>query len=299
MEVSSVHVPRRPRRRTLTCALWAALLPVLVAFRPPAAGELVRPRAVAGRLCSTRPEVHCRRLDLSDAPTLPTWRVHPGTETRASWTHDGSGGVYSPLPAALPLAVARANQFLPRPFNGKFEVWIFERIPYAAKILGSSLIVSAVDAVEADVEGRVCLLAHEIHHLALAADGFGKIPPPREQAALVALLAEGAATRVCGSRDLLLQGPLPAPAGPARAFAEVRRVLRGEAGDSSGVHSLFRSGKSGAVAGTWMIREVERRFGRQVWVELLDRPPAEAGRGFLELYLSTDPPAGLRLRSSD
>ncbi|MEE8583775.1 MAG: DUF5700 domain-containing putative Zn-dependent protease, partial [Acidobacteriota bacterium] len=188
--------------RALVCLLF--ILGHQVPFQDPGVRPGVRPEAVRGWTVNDFPEFRLSAARQGLAPSLPEWRLHGDPGRRQAH------GLFSAKPSALdemvgPLlerALAEANRYLPRVFSGPFRVWVFEGLPYAAKAVGSNVIVSNAAAVWADPARLEQLLAHEIHHVALFRSGFRPASDRPDDQILLGLLTEGVATWINASSGL-------------------------------------------------------------------------------------------------
>ena len=57
---------------------------------------------------------------------------------------------------------------------------------------------------------------------------------------------------------------------------------------------LFQQDKWGYYVGCWMIQQIEGKFGREAWLELLQIGLEDATQEMIRLYLLTDPPPEYR-----
>ena len=277
--------------------LLASLL-VLVWVSPPApinAQDYQIPQAQRGWKVLMGSKFEMVALPTETAPDLPRWVAHgPGSP--------GQGAIYSSLSEAfleermkevLKEAVRVVNDYLPNDFDHDFEFWIFGEIPYAAKTLDSHLLLSARLLQSEDRERLPLVLAHEIHHLALIKAGWpGSGLSPRDSL-LAGMLMEGTATwlsvesRLFPELDQILHDPQQLKA----SFDRVGQALEKATSDTpdKGI-DLFQQDKWGYYVGCWMIQQIEGKFGREAWLELLQIGLEDATQEMIRLYLLTDPP---------
>jgi len=260
-------------------------------------GEPVRPEARSGFEIRIGERLEIVPLPIEQAPRVPSWAPH-GVLTEHALDARADPALEGVLAAVVAQSLDDVSHHLPAPVRGQFAVWIFDRVPYAAKTLDADTVVLARRVVH-DEQYRTqlpCVLAHELHHLALIRAGFDQLAHTPEEMVLAGLMLEGIPTWMCVST-----GRFPEMAARmderslATAFAELRGVLDTRANGSLGVAGVFREHKPGYEVGAWMVARIEQTFGRERWLNLLREPLVDVPRRFLEAYLATAPPPELLL----
>ena len=287
----------RPFPRLVSASLF---LLVWAAFPGPVMAQDYRiPQALLGWDVIMGSELQLVALPKEAAPALPRWMAHgPESDPRDSTHASLSEPVLRErMKQVLDRAVGVVNDYLPHHFDHDFQLWIFQEVPYAAKTLDPHLILSARLLQSDDWERLPLVLAHELHHLALMKAGWLHPGQSARVSLLAGLLTEGSATWLSvGSRlfpelDQILQDPQQLGA----SFDRVSQALAGTDQDPTGSGGdLYQQNKWGYYVGCWMIQQIERQFGRQAWLELLEMPLEDAGQELIRLYLLTDPPPQYR-----
>ena len=114
---------------------------------------------------------------------------------------------------------------------------------------------------------------------------------------LAGMLMEGTATwlsveaRLFPELDQILHDPQQLKA----SFDRVGLALEKAASDTpdKGM-DLFQQDKWGYYVGCWMIQQIEGKFGRETWLELLQMRLEDATQEMIRLYLLTGPPPEYR-----
>ncbi len=273
------------------------LLAWMVFAVPAGAQDYLNPQARLGWKVVPGDELQLAALPREAAPALPRWRAHD-TESRVP---DGSSPSRSVLEERMKGALSRAievvNRYLPNDFDRDFELWIFREVPYAAKTLNPQVILSDGLIQSDDWERLPFVLAHEIHHLALMKSGWLHAGVSARNALLAGLLTEGTATwlsvesRLFPEMDQILEDREQL----AISFDQVRQALDKTDRDlSNSGQDLYQQSKWGYYAGCRVIQQIEERFGRKAWLQLLSMPLEEASQEMIRLYLLTEPPPEYR-----
>ena len=276
--LKDVFRPRADRRRAFGC-----LLPLLIAFHPQAnvawPDDVVIPEAVGGWEIRLEAGVEMNPLVLGGAPRLPSWVPHDIAAGRGAVTESEADGLDRVLLLAFRHGVEQVNGYLPRPIRGGFTLWVFDRIPYAAKTLDAETIVVSGRVIRSPRHrGQLpCLLAHELHHLALARRGFLRTSGAFDEMLLQGLIAEGTATWMCAA-----SGEFPEIVARVTdrqtlvtAFERVREVIRARP-DEQALDGLFPQHKFGYEVGAWMISRIRAALRTQ---RLARYPRREPRRG--------------------
>ena len=244
-------------------------------------------------------ELQLVALPREAAPALPRWITHgPEPHTPDSIRSSPPEPVLRErMKGAVEKAVEVVSDYLPDDFDHDFQLWIFREVPYAAKTLDPHLIISARIIQSEDWKRLPFVMAHEIHHLALMKSGWLHSGLSSRASLLAGLLTEGTATwlsvesRLFPELDQILQDPQQLKASFDRVSQALERANK-DSPDSG--DDLYQQNKWGYYVGCWMIQQIEKQFGREAWLELLEMSLEEAGQKLIELYLLTDPPPEYR-----
>ena len=239
-------------------------------------------------------------LPSTAAPTLPAWPTHdyrnPDDHSIPS-SSDSEQVLTEGMQQVLEGSIQIANGYLPQDVEGNFQLWIFKDIPYAAKTLNPQLILSVEVLSPENVERLPFVIAHEIHHLALMRTGFLKSHASVQTRILAGLLTEGIATWLSFSSGLFpeLDQIIQEPQQLRASFGQIRQALNRSASHVQAQQDdLYQHNKWGYYVGCWMIQQIEERFGRELWLGLLNKSPEEASKELVTLYLRTNPPSEYR-----
>ncbi len=263
------------------------------------AQELQRPQALVGWEIWMGEELRLVELPSKAAPLLPAWPLH-GTRNSSDlstlFSSDSEGTLTEKMKPILERALHIVKGYLPQDVEGNFQLWIFKKIPYAAKTLNPQLILSAEVLSPENRERLPFVIAHEIHHLALMRAGLLKSHPLAQTRILAGLLTEGIATWLSISSGLFpeLDQILQEPQQLKTSFGQIRSALKRSADAQAPEDDLYQQNKWGYYVGCWMIQQIEERFGREAWLVLLNKSAEEASRELVTLYLNTNPPAEYR-----
>ncbi|MBI4446858.1 MAG: hypothetical protein HY645_13255 [Acidobacteria bacterium] len=258
----------------------------------------IHPEVLLGWQVTVRSKVTLTRISTEGAPRLPSWEAH-GNRQEISWpvVDQQSGTLLErKLKTLLKEVLHKSNKYLSEEYRGNFKIWVFKNVPYTAKTLEDAIIVSAAPVLQ-PLEHKArkqlsCILAHELHHVAVGPQFFQIDPLRPRQILLTSLLTEGAASRICvGDHSFPeFETVLKNEKALSAAFQDVRNILR-QPPDHEGMAQLYTRSKSGYYVGCWMIMQIENRFGRSAWLSLLDEAPELATIKFFDLYAKTNPPA--------
>ena len=233
-------------------------------------------------------------VPLNKAPKLAPWAPHGQADTAL-------------LPSSLPgeqeigslidESLRIVGDYLPRPYSGAFRLWIFGDVPYAARTEKTDVVLSSRLLKPQEDQRLPWVLAHELHHLALIHTGLAAAPSSPQNRILTGLLMEGVATWMCWSSGFFpeLDQVLSDSPDLRESFSRLNAALAGENPESAGA-DLYEHNKWGYYAGSWMVRKIHERFGKQSWLTLLEQNDEEAGRRLVDLYQRTQPPPEYSLR---
>ncbi len=263
------------------------------------AQELQRPQALVGWEILMGEDLRLVELPSNAAPLLPAWPIHGNRNPKGHSTlfSSGSEGTLTErMKPILERSIHIVKGYLPQDLEGDFQLWIFKNIPYAAKTLNPQLILSAQVLSPENRERLPFVIAHEIHHLALMRTGLLKSHPSAHTRILAGLLTEGIATFLSISSGLFpeLDQIIQEPQQLKTSFGQIRSALNRSADAQAPGDDLFQQNKWGYYVGSWMIQQIEGRFGREAWLVLLNKSSEEAAQELVTLYLSTNPPPEYR-----
>lgn len=293
--------PQRHRNFERRSVLLLCAMLIIASFGSAAAGvrQLIRPEARHGFEVRAGEGLEMAPLLIERAPRLPSWAPHGTLAKDAAPDTKGDGAFEEVLMSALAQSVAEVNRHLPTPVRGRFSIWVFDRVPYAAKALDDETVVLARRMVgEERYRAQLpCVIAHELHHLTLMRAGFNQLARTREETVLAGLMLEGIPTWMCvaSGRFPEMAARLADERALATAFDEVRDLLHAPTGAGSTGGGVFREHKAGYEVGAWMVSRIEQTFGRERWLELLREPVVDPFRRFLKTYLATAPPPEFQL----
>jgi len=253
---------------------------------------MITPVPQAGWEVTAGFELRMIEVPLAAAPHAAPWPIHgPARNPGEMPEFPGSTPSKDEWIDLIAQAVQVANDYLPEEFHGTFNLWIFEDVPYAAKAIWPDLVLSSRIVSPAQWERLPWVLAHEIHHLALMQSGLLAPQSTARANILTGLLSEGIATWMCWTSGLFpeLDDVFQNPESLRHSFSELRKALARPSDDRTLAPDLYHQNKWGYYAGSWIIQEVHRRYGKDSWLKLLSKPTEKAILELVDLYQRTEP----------
>ena len=158
----------RPADGRTVAVSSAMLLIASVVAAASGVGEPVHPEARSGFEIRIGERLEVVPLPIEQAPSVPSWTPH-GVMAEHARDAKTDAALEEVLATVVAQSLDDVNRHLPAPVRGHFAVWIFDRVPYAAKTLDEDTVVLARRVVhEEQYRAQLpCVLAHELHHLAV------------------------------------------------------------------------------------------------------------------------------------